>query len=303
MRPVWIPGCLASVLWLLAGIASAQPVRDSDYLRHYPSPQQVRADIAADAGNTKPQELEGRIAGRLKLLEGTLFNTYSRNGGYPRGFEQAPAKAVQLHDAYSREYGGLVSRMRKLQIRDGAGCNDRSQNDAGECVYWNFQDASDAYESGLDQTRAVMGLYFPKRYHERFLDRSPYAFRIRIEAEREAKQARAEAEKAEEAEARTGSLAGAIGGLVFLLFSLGIAFVGFRLLLKAGRMGHAVGRYEFENRTDGGVVQFESYEDVKRHKLRREGSGCLGSTGLALLVVGGLMSFVAFLVVFRALFA
>ncbi|WP_152979596.1 hypothetical protein [Stenotrophomonas daejeonensis] len=296
MRAKWIPRCLAAVL-LLAGTASAQTGRDAESLRHYPSPERVRADLVANAGKTRPQELEGRIAGRLQMLEGMLSNTYSRNGGYPRGFEQAPARAVQLSRAYRLEYSNLFSHKEKLNEGQRTGCNDRSQNTAGQCVYWNFSEAEEAYRYDLDQTRAVLELYFPRKYHERLLDRSPHAMRLRVEAEREAQQARIVAEEAAASDKRTARLAWGGGSLVFLLFSLAIAGGGLLMIVKAGRMGHAISKYEFDNRTDGGVVQFESYEAAQQHKLKRQGGGCLLSAGMMLFVVGLVMSLVAVLLV------
>jgi hypothetical protein len=300
MRAKWIPRCLAAVL-LLAGSASAQSGRDTESLRHYPSPERVRADLVASADKTRPQELEGRIAGRLHLLEGMLSNTYSRNGGYPRGFEQAPAKAVQLFHAYRREYSNLFSHKEKLSKGQRPGCSDRSRNTAGQCVYWNFSEAEEAYGYGLDQTRAVLELYFPRQYHERLLDRSPYAMRPRIEADKEAQQARIAAEETAASNERTARLVRGGGGLVFLLFSLAIAGGGLLMIVKAGRMGHAISKYEFDNRTDGGVVQFESYEAAQQHKLKRQGGGCLLSAGMMLLAVGLVMSLVAVLLVFGSI--
>lgn len=302
-----ISSCLAAavMLLLLVGNATAQTGRDAESLRYYPSPERVRADLSVDAGGTKPQELEGRIAGRLRMLEGMLSNTYSRNGGYPRGFEQAPAKAVQLHAAYSRESARLEMRMRRLSKPQGAACNDRSGNAAGECVYWNFQDANASYEADRDKTQEVLALYFPEAYRERLLDRSPYAMHMRIEADKQAGQARIAADETAASDARAAHLVQGGGGLVFLLFSLAIAGVGLLMIVKAGRMGHAISKYEFDNTTDGGVVQFESYEAAQQHQLKRQGGGCLLTAGMMLLVVGLVMSMVAVLLMggaFVALF-
>lgn len=303
MKTTWIARCLAAALLLLAGIASAQSVRDADYLRHYPSPERVRADIVADAGDARPEEIDGRVAGRLLMLAETLEETFGGKYGKTSFDNVAPAEAKRLHALYMREFSNANNQgMPPLQ----AGCKGTldEQKRMGTCARVNFMAAMGDYRFGEDAAGETARRYFPEDYRGRFVGLSPGAELresvARNKAEQDAAQERAAAEASAQ---RKDKLVGTIGGLVFLLLSLGIAFAGLRLLLKAGRMGHDIGKYEFENRTDGGVVQFESYEDAKRHKLRREGSGCLGSTGLALLVVGGMMSLLALLLLSRVMFS
>lgn len=303
MKTIQMARCLAAALLLLAGMASAQSVRDADHLRHYPSPERVRADIIADAGDARPEEIDGRVAGRLQMLAETLEETFGGKYGNTSFENVAPAEAKRLHALYMRQFENVYnSGMPPLQAECKGTLDEQAR--MGTCARVNFMAAVSDYRLGDDATDEAARRYFPADYRERFVSLSPGArlreSEARNKAEQDAAQQRASAVASAQ---RTDMLVGTIGGLVFLLFSLGIAFVGLRLLLKAGRMGHAVGEYEFENRTDGGVVQFESYEDAKRHRLKREGSGCLGAAGLLLLMAGGVMSFVACMLVSRALFA
>lgn len=48
--------------------------------------------------------------------------------------------------------------------------------------------------------------------------------------------------------------------------------------------------YEFENRTDGGVVQFQTYEASKKHKLNKDWCDFFIKLGVWLVVIGVLLS-------------
>lgn len=68
---------------------------------------------------------------------------------------------------------------------------------------------------------------------------------------------------------------------------MGICFGGgVLLLLAAFRLGHKLQRYEFENRTDGGVVEFPSYEASLRHHRRKVYSKIMYGAAVILLILG-----------------
>lgn len=303
MKAVWIARCVVAALSLLAGIANAQSIRDADFLRHYPTPQRVKADIASNAGNARPEEIDGRVAGRLLMMAETLEATFGGKFGKTSFDNAAPAEAKRLHAVFMRQFQ-VAYRQGMPPLQAECAVTLARQKSMRTCARANFMAAMDDYRFGADATSEAARLYFPASYRERFAGLSPGA-----EVRNNAAKNRAEQESAEQlatteaSRKRKDRLVGVIGGGVFLLLSLGVAIGGFLMFLKAGKMGHGVGKYEFENRTDGGVVRFETYEDVKRHELKRQGSGCLGITGLLLLAAGGMMSCVALIVVFRALFA
>lgn len=71
-----------------------------------------------------------------------------------------------------------------------------------------------------------------------------------------------------------------------------IAFVllvgGVFLVIKHLKMNKEIKKYEFENRTSGGVVQFKTYEDSVRHKRKED-------YGTACLIIGFPMTFFSFI--------
>lgn len=72
-----------------------------------------------------------------------------------------------------------------------------------------------------------------------------------------------------------------IGGLIFL--------GGLVLLIAGIRRAREIAKYEFENRTSGGVVQFESFEDSNRHGRRRALTQVMITSGFLLTAIGGVI--------------
>lgn len=73
---------------------------------------------------------------------------------------------------------------------------------------------------------------------------------------------------------------------------IGLLFmaIGGVTLWLASRTYHELKKYEFENRTGGGTVQFDTYEDSRRHERRmrsvmatRTRGGYLVAIGIAIL--------------------
>ena len=77
---------------------------------------------------------------------------------------------------------------------------------------------------------------------------------------------------------------------MLLCIGIGVIVIAIWMLRRASKAFHVVEKYEFENRTDGGVVQFTSYEASLAHQARRGRAGCsvqvaaiLGLVGVSLL--------------------
>jgi len=54
-------------------------------------------------------------------------------------------------------------------------------------------------------------------------------------------------------------------------------------------------KYEFENRTNGGVVKFKDWKATKKHGLTKGIGNLLITIGLILVIIGGLMLMVSFI--------
>lgn len=70
--------------------------------------------------------------------------------------------------------------------------------------------------------------------------------------------------------------------------TLALLVIGIWMLVKATRLRKELARYEFENRTDGGVVKFASFEESERHRKRQGRIGTLVGVGMLLTLIGGL---------------
>jgi hypothetical protein len=71
----------------------------------------------------------------------------------------------------------------------------------------------------------------------------------------------------------------------------GLIGSGVLMLIFGGKMLARADRYEFENRTDGGVVRFESYEASNTHEAKKSLGKLLCVVGFVFLIFG-IMAFV-----------
>ena len=80
---------------------------------------------------------------------------------------------------------------------------------------------------------------------------------------------------------------------------IGILFlaIGGVTLWLASRTYHELKKYEFENRTSAGVVQFDSYEDSVRHDRRMRSVMATRTRGGYLVAIG--LAFLCFNFAFR----
>jgi len=81
-------------------------------------------------------------------------------------------------------------------------------------------------------------------------------------------------------------------GLELILAGVLLMLPGYWSSVKRKKELRELRRYEFEHRTDGGVVQFKTFEDSEEHQRRRRrapmssGSGCLYGVGVFMIVIG-----------------
>lgn len=211
---------LSCLLCMAMGALHAQDgASDADYLRHFPTPERVRADIVAKAGDARPEEVVARQAGRLMMLGETLAHPY---GGKVRG---APPMAQKLHAAYWDAYGRIRDGERKRFIADDCGAASKL---TGSCVRTNYLRAEGEYKHGLDPALETAALYFPEQYRERFVEATPGQLTRKWTAENRAR--RGAEESAAEASDEGGNGLVWIGGGALALLAV--------VILLARRPGH-----------------------------------------------------------------
>ena len=90
-------------------------------------------------------------------------------------------------------------------------------------------------------------------------------------------------------ETRLAKVSPARGSVPFVfvgLLGLGAVALGIFMILRERKIRGELERYEFHHRTDGGIVQFSTYEDAKRHEGRGVRAYRSGYCGCLVLGVG-----------------
>ena len=135
----------------------------TDYLRDYPDPQRVRADLAAASAGVSDVNLAGRQAGRLAMLANALEGLQGPTGATDKN--RWPADVAQLHARYWLHFHDLRDRM-QATFTD-------------TCARWQFWCTTRGeafnrtrvhYEHDLERAQETAGLYFPEGFRERFVD-------------------------------------------------------------------------------------------------------------------------------------
>ncbi|WP_040252114.1 hypothetical protein [Psychroserpens mesophilus] len=75
-----------------------------------------------------------------------------------------------------------------------------------------------------------------------------------------------------------------------------LTWLGIKLIKQAYKDNEKIKKYEFQNRTSGGVVEYESYEKAKEHRISKKTQGCLFRFGFIFTIFIGI-AFVIFLFV------
>lgn len=289
-------------LLLLLAYASpdghAQPGRDdTGVLSDYPSVERVRTDIVSRAGEAPAWEIDARTAGRVRLLADTLEETWSGPPGGASFEEAAPAEAKRLHASYMQAFQGIYGSRRPPAQPECSGRSVSEQQAMGTCALVNFFDTIGRYHQGAEETRETAALYFAPSYHDRFIGLSPGRQQAAAEARQAEEADLAQARAADEAaRTRWKWLNSLTMAAVVALFSVVPLVAGVLLLRKAFRLHHEASVYEFENTTEGGVVQFADHASAVRHRNKKDFAPRLISLALVLILAGGGGLFVAFLV-------
>lgn len=64
---------------------------------------------------------------------------------------------------------------------------------------------------------------------------------------------------------------------------------GFIVLLLGMKWQRNLKKYEFENRTDGGVIKFSSFDASQAHKYKKDGARLLTGAGGIISILGLLL--------------
>ncbi len=138
-----------------ANAVSAAPLR-TDYLRYFPDPVRVRADLAQASSDVDDAVLAGRQAGRFLMLQGAL-DGFSNN--------RPPRDVQRRQRLYGLNFQDIRDRM-KPTFTDTCSafaffCQTRQQK---------FYNARGSYSSDSTHARETAALYFPEAMRDRFFD-------------------------------------------------------------------------------------------------------------------------------------
>ncbi|MBU2907536.1 hypothetical protein KO529_22230 [Arenibacter algicola] len=67
------------------------------------------------------------------------------------------------------------------------------------------------------------------------------------------------------------------------IFVIGL-LLGVFILIKARNWNNKLRQYEFENITDGGVIQFTNFKDAENHRKNKQYAGCLWGLGVIVTI-------------------
>lgn len=274
--------------------AGPSPAADSQaWLQSFPAPETVRSDIVARAGEARPEEIEGRVAGRLLMLAGVLENSWktgyvNRETGEPiMGIEGAPAAAKELREAYLQEYRAIRDGKRKEYMgRDD--CEglfvrflDFGMTPRERCDFRRYVSAEGDYKTGEGATAEAAELYFPAQDRARFVASTPGAVTGKwVEGNIAAREA-ARASSPEGRKAAKRKVALMIGLAALVPFVLGIV-----LVVRAVKLHRQLDRYEFDNRTSGGAVEFDDYEAKEAHRRKAWRKDAMAKLAGLLIAIG-----------------
>ena len=79
----------------------------------------------------------------------------------------------------------------------------------------------------------------------------------------------------------------------FFMIGLLIFFAGLVVVVFGMKMEGKLRRYEFNNRTSGGTVEFPSYEASRSHEMKRRVAKLIITLGGFPLFIGGFISLLA----------
>lgn len=91
-----------------------------------------------------------------------------------------------------------------------------------------------------------------------------------------------------------------MGAWIFLAFCILLIAVGFRFVVQASKAKRDLMKYEFNNRTDGGVVRFADHEASLAHGRKHIFMGWLLKAGAFMVGIGAILIPFALIGIFSA---
>ena len=79
----------------------------------------------------------------------------------------------------------------------------------------------------------------------------------------------------------------------FLILGIFLIVIGLPFMIISIRGERRLQEYEFNNRTDGGVVQFQNFKDSERHDQKRAWFDLLGKIGIWPFVLGAITTIIS----------
>ena len=251
---------LTSCLLFLAATPTAL-AQEPGYLGNLPTAAQVLAHFG---DGSDPVQVLGRQAAALNILERRFFRSSA-----------LMTSAVQAHPATRRvqqDYSQAFLRLREQYGAAVGGIDDQKQRTWSAMCDNRGLDRPVSLDEVLELVPSSVQTGYEAAYARS--DSLVAANRAREEAAAVAASERTVQE--EHARTRQAAENSEFRGIALVLLAAGMV-----IFAVAGRTMHRIGKYRFENMTDGGVVQYATYGAAIRQSL----VGKLSAFGL---LVGGL---------------
>ncbi len=197
----------------------------TDYLRSYPDPQRVRADLATSSAGVSDVTLAGRQAGRMAMLASSLEGLQGNTGE-----NRWPADVTQRFRLYWLHFHDIRARMEPTFTDTCASwqfwCRTRAQE---------FNSERGVYQHSLAQAQETAALYFPESFRERFVD-STGVSGSRAEHEQYQAQLREQREAAERAQ-EIGEIGVSFTGLLPIIGAILVVLILFSMMFTRSSQG------------------------------------------------------------------
>jgi hypothetical protein len=252
---------------LVVAPTPAALAQDAGYLGKLPTAAQVLARFGD--GRDRVQTL-GRQCAALSILERRFFRSHAVMTG-----------AVESHPATRKvrqDYGQAFAALREQYAAAVGGVDDAKQR-TWNAMCENRSPGGLATPVPLEAVLALLPPDVVAGYRAAYArsDALVAANKVRVEAA--GKGALQRARQEELARARQAAEKREFRGIASAVLAGGLI-----VFAVSGRAMYRIGRYQFENRTDGGVVQYRSYGAAMRQSL----VGQLSAIGF---LIGGLTTF------------
>lgn len=149
----------------VASRIAAAPVR-TPYLRSFPTPARVRADLARDSQGQSDLVVAARQAGRMLMLANVLEHLQARMDQ-----DTWPDDVRRAREVYLLSFDDIRDRYERTLEPIGQGCSSLARA-TGRCRRAKFYQERSDYEFDLGPAREVASRYFPVGFRERFIDAS-----------------------------------------------------------------------------------------------------------------------------------